>query len=64
MTCFCGDSQCLSCGAAQGTLEPIQKDVEVFAEELADAYSSDNYGNNWGPCIKALRLRDYTDRQH
>lgn len=22
MPCFCGDSQCPSCGAAQGTLEP------------------------------------------
>ncbi len=39
------------------------KDIKEFAEELSDAYSTDNYNNNWIPSIKMLRKRGYNDLQ-
>jgi len=39
------------------------KDIKEFAEELSDAYSTDNYNNNWIPSIKMLRKRGYDDLQ-
>jgi hypothetical protein len=36
--------------------------IANFAEELSDAYSTDNYGGNWGPCIKMMRSRGFDDR--
>lgn len=40
-----------------------QKDITVFADELSDAYSTNNYGGNWKPCIRMLRKRGYNDRE-
>ena len=37
--------------------------VKDFAEQLSDAYSTDNYNYNWAPSIKMLRKRGYDDRQ-
>jgi hypothetical protein len=38
------------------------KDVKEFADELANAYSTDNYGGNWSGCIRMLRKRGYDDQ--
>src|SRR6266404_2780101 len=43
--------------------DPPQKSVSQFAEELSDAYSTSNYRNGWGACIKLLRRRYLDDRQ-
>lgn len=40
-----------------------RKPLAAFAEELLTAYSSGEYAGGWGPCIKALRKRNYTDSQ-
>lgn len=37
-------------------------DVKEFNDQLQDAYSTSNYGGNWGPCIKMLRKRGYNDQ--
>lgn len=39
------------------------KPVAAFAEQLADAYSSDRYRNGWSASIKALRAFGCTDKQ-
>lgn len=39
------------------------KPLAVFAEELADAFSTDRYRGGWGGCISMLRKRGYSDRQ-
>jgi hypothetical protein len=40
-----------------------QKPVAEFAEELADAYSTDRYRNGWSASIKMMRRRGYTDAE-
>ena len=44
------------------SVQPKPKDVDAFAEELADAYSTDSYGD-WKSCIRALRKFGCNDNQ-
>ena len=37
--------------------------VQELNDNLQDAYSTDNYNDNWSPCIKMLRKRGYNDKQ-
>jgi hypothetical protein len=38
------------------------KDIKQFADELSDAYSTDNYVNsNWAPSIRMLRNLGFSD---
>ena len=39
------------------------KTVAEFAEELADAYSTDNYRNGWSGSIRMLRARKFDDQE-
>jgi len=42
---------------------PRVKDIDAFAMELSDAYSTDRYRGGWRPCITMLRRRGLSDRQ-
>lgn len=39
------------------------KDIKQFAQELSDAYSTNNYAGGWSASIKMLRRRGYNDQQ-
>jgi len=41
----------------------MKETIQEFAERISDAYSSDRYNGGFAPCIRALRIRKYDDRQ-
>jgi hypothetical protein len=41
----------------------MDKPIKDFAEELADAYSTNRYKGGWAASIRMLRGRGFNDRQ-